>query len=121
MKKLLLGLLFTGGVMSAQVVVNGIDINSDTNVNSIEVYTVAKPFNTKESIFVNDGINDFKIHNYDTKKQSIFNAEGKKFEKGEYLNLYNYLLAQGWEEGSTRTAKIGDQTGNVVIFKKKKV
>lgn len=118
MKHFLLGALLTSAFASAQVFVNDLDLNN--NVESFEVYMMAKPFNTKESLFANSGKNDFKLQNYDTKKQSIFNAEGKKFEKGDYLNLYNYLTSQGWEEGTKRDVKLGNQTGTSIMFKRKK-
>jgi hypothetical protein len=49
------------------------------------------------------------------------NAEGKKFEKGDYLNLVQYLTDQGWEEGKSRDISLGNQKGTCVIFKRKKV
>lgn len=119
MKKLLLIFLFGSLSANAQVIVNNEDLNQ--KVEMFEVYLMAKPFNTKESIFANSGSNDFKLQNYDTKKQSISNAEGKKFEKGDYLNLVQYLTDQGWEEGKSRDITLGNQKGTCVIFKRKKV
>ncbi|MDV6167884.1 hypothetical protein R1T16_05570 [Flavobacterium sp. DG1-102-2] len=115
---LLVSLILSSAFGNAQVIVNEVDLN--TNVEAFEVYLMAKMFNTKESIFANTGSNDFKIQNYDTKRQAIFNAEGKKFEKGEYLNLYTYLMSQGWEEGTKRNVNYGDSTGTCIMFKRKK-
>ncbi|WP_417365630.1 hypothetical protein [Flavobacterium beibuense] len=118
MKKIFLLFLFVTIGAKAQVVVNGENLNE--KVTMFEVYLMAKPFSTKQSIFANSGSNNFKLHNYDTKKQSIYNADGKKFEKGEYLNLYNYLVEQGWEEATTRQVTLGNNEGSCIIFKRKK-
>jgi len=120
MKKFLLiaGLLFAGYQMEAQVIVNGVDINKETEM--FDLWAFTKPFSTKESYFVDYGQDGFKSVNYDNKAQSIANAEGKKFEKGEWMKLVKYLSEQGWEEKTSRDANMGDAKGRVVTFVKKK-
>lgn len=119
MKKILLSTFLVFSITSySQVVVDGVDLNNE--VQMFEVYLMQKPFSVKESIFANSGKNNFKLQNYDTKKQSIYNAEGKKFEKGQYLELYNYLISQGWESTDEHQVKLGNNTGRTIMFKKKK-
>nr|WP_322623705.1 hypothetical protein [uncultured Flavobacterium sp.] len=110
--------LFAALQASAQVMVNGKDIATETE--TFEVWAFKKPFSNKESLFMNYGQDDFKPHYYDHKSQAISNKDGKKFEKGEWLQLTKYLLSQGFEEKSSRDASIGDAKGRVVTFVKKK-
>lgn len=118
MRKIIIAAMLLFGLqMSAQVMVDGKDLNKE--VETFEVYLMMKPFSTKESIFANSGLNDFKLQNYDSKKQSILNAEGKKFEKGQVMELYNYLSSQGWEKVDERSVSLGNQSGKAIIFKKK--
>lgn len=116
--KLLCGAILVGGAMNAQVMVNSVDLNKE--VETFELYIMAKPFNTKESLFVNYGQDKFKISNYDLRDQGISDAEGKKFEKGDYMKLLNYLGKQGWEKADERETTNGNQKGKVIIFNKKK-
>lgn len=111
-------LFFVSAVGMAQVIVDGKDLNEE--VEMFEVYTMVKPFSTKETIFANSGSNNFRLHYYDHKRQAIYNAEGKKFEKGQYLELYTYLTEQGWYVDNERPVKLGNNTGKAIIFKKKK-
>jgi hypothetical protein len=103
---------------SSQVMVGGIDLN--TTVQMFELNVMAKPFNTKESLFINYGQEGFRLSNYDLMKQGVSDASGKKFEKGEYLKLFQYLMEQGWEKVDQKTVTLGTQTGTTYIFNRKK-
>ena len=98
------------------MVVNGTDLNEEVDI--FEVYAFKKPFSTKECFFADYGQKNFKLHFYDHKRQAIYNAEGEKFEKGEWLNLMKYLRSQGWKKTDERKEKLGDNEGRVVTFEK---
>jgi len=74
---------------NSQIIVNEVDITKETEM--FDVWAFKKPLSSKESYFIDYGQDGFKIHNYDTKKQSIFNKDGVKFEKGEWIKLVKYL------------------------------
>lgn len=118
MKKLLFaGLVLSFMNLKAQVIVNGNDINKTAT--TLEVWAIAKPFNTKESMFADYGQDDFKSHYYDHKSQAINDKDGKKFEKGEWVKLLNYLTSEGWEMKSERPGNVGDQKGRIITFVRK--
>ena len=104
--------------IKSQVMVNGIDLNKE--VEAFEVWAVKKPFSQKESLFVNYGQDNFRQSNYDSKKQCILDKNGRKFMKGEYMKLYNYLKNQGWIKTSEVETSIGSQKGRIIMFEKKK-
>ena len=100
----------------AQVIVNKVDLNKA--VDTFEVYAFKKPFSTKECFFANYGQKAFKLHWYDDSSQAIFDNTGRKFEKGEWLQLSNYLKSQGWKKTDNRTEKLGNIEGRVVTFER---
>ncbi len=102
--------------VNAQVLVNNQDLNVAVEI--FELYAFKKPFSTKECYFVNFGQDRFKLHFYDHKTQAVFDAEGKKFEKGEWLRMLNYLRVQGWRKADERTEKLGNNEGRVVTFER---
>lgn len=104
---------FTG---VAQVVVNGVDLNNEVDI--FELWAFKKPFNNKESLYMNFGQDKFRPHYYDHKTQRIFNADGEYFEKGEYMKLSKYLKSQGWQKTDERYESFGDAEGRVVTFEK---
>ena len=100
------------------LMVNGQDLN--TTVKMFELYSAKKPFNFIESCRVKTKNNNFKSQNYDvTKNQSIFDKDGKKFEKGENMRLAQYLDDAGWVEAATRQTTQGDVPVTVVRYKRK--
>jgi len=105
-------------IVNSQVVVNGVDLNKE--VEAFEVWAFKKPFSQKESLFINYGQDGFRSVNYDSKKQSVFNKDGVKFMKGEYLKLHLYLKDQGWIKTSERETSMGNNEGRVIMFEKKK-
>lgn len=119
MKKIIfsIALVFMGFSVHSQIMVNEHDITTDTN--TFEVWAFVKPFNTKESYFVNYGQDKFRPNYYDHKSQAVFNKDNVKFEKGQWLQLYNYILSMGYVQQSERQAKIGDAEGRVITFAKK--
>ncbi len=78
----------------------------------------SKPFSTKESYFVNFGQEKFRLHYYDHKTQAIFDADGGKFNKGEWLKLMQYLRAEGWKKTDERQEMLGNNEGRVVTFER---
>jgi len=120
MKKIVLtiGFILTAYCAQSQILVNGVDVT--TTAKTFDVWAFTKPFSTKESYFLDYGQEKFKSVNYDTKAQCINDKDGKKFEKGEWIKLVNYLESQGYEEKTSRDANIGDAKGRVVTFVKKK-
>lgn len=111
---LILGVITT---TSAQVIVNKVDINTQTT--TMEVWAVKKPFSDKESFFLDFGQDKFRPHYYDHKTQMISDKEGSKFEKGQWMQLLNYLQSQGWEMQSERPTTIGEQEGRIITFMRK--
>ncbi|MEO7700325.1 MAG: hypothetical protein ABIZ04_13965 [Opitutus sp.] len=101
---------------SAQVLVGNTDLNK--SVTTFDLYAFKKPFNTKECYFVNFGQKDFKLHFYDHSSQSVRRADGTKFEKGEWLQMVNYLKTQGWTKTDQRTEKLGNIEGRVITFER---
>lgn len=101
---------------NSQVIVHETDLNKEVEI--FEVYAFKKPFNTKECYFADFGQKDFKLHFYDHKRQAIYTADGRKFEKGEWLNLLKYLRSQGWEKTDERKEKLGNNEGRVITFEK---
>ena len=100
------------------LMVNGQDLN--TTVKMFELYSSKKPFTNKECFYIDSGNNNFKSQNYDvTKNQSIFDKDGKKFEKGENMRLAQYLDDAGWVEAATRQTTQGDVPVTVVRYKRK--
>lgn len=117
MKKLLLVsvLLFTTLGFS-QIIVNKENIKESVLI--FEVWAFKKPFTSKECYFINYGQNNFRPCNYDLLNQGIKNDVDKKFEKGEWLKLLQYLESQGFTKESERQETIGDINGRVITFKK---
>lgn len=100
----------------AQVIVNGHDLNKEVEI--FELWAFKKPFNNKESLFVNYDQDKFRSHYYDHKTQRIYDNKGEYFEKGEYLKLYKYLKSQGWQKIDERFEQFGDAEGRVITFEK---
>ena len=101
---------------NGQIIVNGNDITKETE--TFEVWAFKKPFSQKEVYFANYGQDKFRPHYYDHKTQAIRNANGEKFEKGEWLQLLKYLKSQGFEKTDERQENIGDIIGRVITFEK---
>lgn len=117
MKKIiLLALLSFSYFASAQIIVNKEDIKDKTDI--FEVWAFIKPFNLKESYFINYGQKKFRPNNYDFSGQCIFDKDNRKFEKGEWLQLVQYLKSQGFEKKEERPGTIGDITGRIATFEK---
>ena len=115
---LILVLVFMGLSLSAQVLVNGMDINKEAEV--ITIYAFKKPFSTKECFFCDFGQDNFRLHYYDAKKQCIKDKDGRKFEKGEYVKLYTYLKSQGQEKIDEFEEMLGDIKGRAIMFERSK-
>ena len=110
-------LLILFGVSSnAQVYVNGVDLNKESEI--ITIYAFKKPFSTKECYFCDYGHDGFRLANYDSKKQCIKDKNGKKFERGEYMKLYSYLKSQGWKKSDEFEESLGDNKGRAIIFER---
>jgi hypothetical protein len=119
MNKLLLGAILLFSTLGfSQVNVNNIDISKETE--TFDVWSFVKPFSGKESYFIDYGQDSFKPHYYDHKSQAIFDKDGVKFEKGQWIKLVNYLKTQGFEEATSRTQEIGDVKGRITNFKRVK-
>lgn len=103
-------------IYSAQIITSKEDIKG--KVDTFEVWAFIKPFNMKESYFINYGQNKFRPNNYDLLGQGIFDKENRKFEKGEWLQIVQYLKSQGFEKKEERPGTIGDITGRIATFEK---
>ena len=100
-----------------QIIVNKEDIKDKVSI--FEVWAFKKPFTSKECYFINYGQDNFKPANYDLLGQGIKSLDDKKFEKGEWLKLIQYLESQGFIKDSERDETIGDIKGRIITFKKK--
>lgn len=117
MKKILFSLLICfSAAFSAQIITSKEDIKDKIDV--FEVWAFVKPFTLKECYFINYGQKKFRPNNYDLVGQGIFDKDNRKFEKGEWIQLVQYLKSQGFEKKEERTGYIGDLTGRVVTFEK---
>lgn len=100
----------------SQITTNKEDIKDKVSV--FEVWAFVKPFTMKECYFINYGQKKFRPNNYDLVGQGIFDKDNRKFEKGEWLQLVQYLKTQGFEKKEERPGAIGDITGRVATFEK---
>ncbi|MFY7845485.1 hypothetical protein [Chryseobacterium gambrini] len=117
MKKFLfIFLLGFSCILSAQIITSKEDIKDKVDV--FEVWAFIKPFTMKECYFINYGQKKFRPNNYDLVGQGIFDKDNRKFEKGEWLQLVQYLKSQGFEKKEERPGYIGDITGRVITFEK---
>lgn len=116
MKTLPILLIFICSVGYGQIIVNKEDIKDKVTI--FEVWAFKKPFTQKECYFIDYGQENFKPFNYDLKEQGIKDSEGKKFEKGEWLKLIQYIESQGFAKDSERSESIGDVQGRIITFKK---
>lgn len=118
MKKLILLFTLTASVLVfSQIITNKKDIKDQVSV--FEVWAFKKPFTQKECYFINYGQEKFKPSNYDLLGQGISNKDNRKFEKGEWLQLVQYLESQNFYKDEERPETIGDVQGRIVTFKKK--
>ncbi len=117
MKKIIVALFIaTSSFISAQIITSKEDIKDKVDV--FEVWAFIKPFTMKECYFINYGQKKFKPNNYDLVGQGIFDKDNRKFEKGEWLQLVQYLKSQGFEKKEERPGTIGDITGRIATFEK---
>ena len=117
MKSIILGLfLIIAGTGYSQVIVNKTDLNK--SVKTFELHMAKKPLTSKDCYYVDYGQDNFKEHFYDHKKQAAFDGNNRKFEKGEYMKLLNYLESQGWVKDSQRETNLGDVDITVFLFRK---
>lgn len=109
--------LFTSSFCFGQITVNKEDIKDKVEI--FEVWSFKKPFSSKECYFIDYGQKNFKPVNYDLMGQGVIDKDGRKFEKGEWLSLLQYLESQGFIKDGERSETIGDINGRVTTFKKK--
>ena len=100
-----------------QIIVNKEDIKE--KVTMFEVWAFKKPFTSQECYFIDYGQKNFKPSNYDLLEQGIKDKDGKKFEKGEWIKLYQFLESQGFVRDNEREEKIGNIKGRIITFKRK--
>lgn len=101
-----------------QLFVNGNDLNKTAK--SFELHLAVKPFTAKQCLYIDYGQDGFKEANYDlSDKQAVYDSVGKKFSKGEYMKLSNYLEATGWIRDSQRESNLGDVKISIMMFKRK--
>ncbi|WP_312922588.1 hypothetical protein [Empedobacter brevis] len=115
---LVISSIIISGFVNAQIITNKEDISE--KVEMFEVWAFKKPFSLKESYFINYGQDKFKPNNYDLVGQGIQDKEGKKFDKGEWLKLVQYLEKNGFYKQEERAETIGNVEGRIITFKKEK-
>jgi hypothetical protein len=119
MKKILIVIfIITTNAAFGQLIVNNQDLNK--TVKNFELHLAIKPFTSKQCLYIDYGQDGFRESNYDlNEKQSIYDSTGNKFVKGDYMKLYNYLTAIGWEKDSQRESSLGDVKISIILFKRK--
>lgn len=116
-KKVFALLMIISSFSFAQIKTNKEDIKD--KVSTFEVWAFKKPFTMKECYFINYGQKNFKPNNYDLVGQGIYDKADRKFEKGEWLQLNDYLESQGFFKTDERKDNIGNVEGRIITFKKK--
>ena len=85
-----------------------------------DVWSFTKSFTTKNCYYIDYGQENFHSYYFDAKRQAIKDSAGVKFEKGEWIQLVQYLESQGYEQTNQRIEKVGDLSGTVTTFRRKK-
>jgi hypothetical protein len=88
---ILLALMLAPFIASAQVVVNGTDINSQPDVEYVQLVGVNKPFSDKVIVSIDYG-QDAKMF----ESQAIKGPDGKPVNFNSMVSALNFMVENGW-------------------------